>query len=216
MLTVGGSSDAQKEFLEALSSDSSAKRVQHRHGSRQPPVANNFALGYTYYDVLDADHEGFAHISRLIMKNNCLHLTDILARLSLYFLVDPSMSFIPLLKPLLTPQTIPNTLIVILLDWSQPWLWSRQLRDWIRLLRAILVSLDERCKQKMEEVMLSWRDRGRGATSLDTGANTAADGDITLPLGPGEWDEALGLPLCVVCQNVRPLLRCRGESLKVI
>lgn len=34
------------------------KRAQDRHGSRQPPIANNFALGYTYYDVLDADHEG--------------------------------------------------------------------------------------------------------------------------------------------------------------
>jgi dynein light intermediate chain 1 len=56
--------------------------------------------------------------------------------------------------------------------------------------------------------MIGWRDRGRGTTSLDTGgANTVAGGDITLPLGPGEWDEALGLPLCVVCQNVRSLLK---------
>ena len=23
-----------------------------------PPIANSFALGYTYYDVLDADQEG--------------------------------------------------------------------------------------------------------------------------------------------------------------
>lgn len=62
MLTIGGSSDAQKEFLEALSSDNSVKRVQDRHGSRQPPLANNFALGYTYFDVLDADHEGSPYI----------------------------------------------------------------------------------------------------------------------------------------------------------
>lgn len=131
-------------------------------------------------------------------------MIDILARLSLYFLADPSVSFTPLLKPLLTPQTIPNTLIVILLDWSQPWLWLRQLRDWVRLLRTLLASLDDRCKKKMEEVMIGWRDRGRGITSLDAGGgNVAAEGEVTLPLGPGEWDEALGLPLCVVCQNVR-------------
>lgn len=137
-----------------------------------------------------------------------LHGIDILARLSLYFLADPSISFTPLLKPLLTPQTIPNTLIVILLDWSQPWLWIRQLRDWVRLLRALLLSLDQQCTQKMEEVMISWRGRGRGTTTLDIGGgNTAAEANITLPLGPGEWDEALGLPLCVICQNVR-LLRC--------
>jgi len=38
------------------------KKAQDRQGSRQPPLANNFALGYTYYDVLDADHEGLTHM----------------------------------------------------------------------------------------------------------------------------------------------------------
>jgi dynein light intermediate chain 1 len=62
MPPTGGSSDTQKEFLEALSSETIVKKAQDRQGSRQPPLANNFALGYTYYDVLDADHEGLAHI----------------------------------------------------------------------------------------------------------------------------------------------------------
>ncbi len=53
---IGGSTDSQREFLEALSTDDS--RRQDRQSSKQPPVANNFALGYTYHDVLDADHEG--------------------------------------------------------------------------------------------------------------------------------------------------------------
>ena len=54
--------------------------------------------------------------------------------------------------------------------------------------------------------MISWRDRGRGGNALDGGVSTTAtDGDVSLPLGPGEWEEALGLPLCVVCQNVRTL-----------
>jgi dynein light intermediate chain 1 len=95
---------------------------------------------------------------------------------------------------------------VVLLDWSQPWFWLRELRDWIRLLRTLLVSLDADCKEKMEEVMISWRDRGRGGNALDGGVSaTPTDGDVSLPLGPGEWEEALGLPLCVVCQNVRTL-----------
>jgi dynein light intermediate chain 1 len=55
----------------------------------------------------------------------------------------------------------------------------------------------------MEEVMIRWRDRGRGGNSLDGGTTNATEGDVSLPLGPGEWEEALGLPLCVVCQNVR-------------
>lgn len=52
--------------------------------------------------------------------------------------------------------------------------------------------------------MISWRDRGRGGNSLDgCGTSSTTEGDVSLPLGPGEWEEALGLPLCVVCQNVR-------------
>ena len=53
--------------------------------------------------------------------------------------------------------------------------------------------------------MISWRDRGRGGKGLDMGAEggpVGGNGDVSLPLGPGEWDEGLGIPLCVVCQNV--------------
>lgn len=49
--------ESQRDFLEALSNND-----QRRHLDRQnykiPPIANSFALGYTYYDVLDADQEG--------------------------------------------------------------------------------------------------------------------------------------------------------------
>lgn len=90
----------------------------------------------------------------------------------------------------------------------------RQLREWLLLLRAVLTTLSNQCKDTMEEVMLSWRDRGRGggSTNLDgtgTGVGVGAsaggaEGDVALPLGPGEWEDGLGLPLCVVCQNVGP------------
>ncbi|KAK3337790.1 putative motor protein [Cercophora scortea] len=190
ILILGGTVDSQREFFESLSS--SELRRTHaldRQGSRVPPVANSFALGYTYYDVLDADQE------------------DTLARISLYTLTSPSPAFASLLKPLLTPQSIPYTLIVVLLDWSQPWKWMRQLREWILLLRTVLISLSDECKVTMEEVMLSWRDRGRGGgTHLDgTSAAPVSDADVSLPLGPGEWEDALGLPLCLVCQNAEKM-----------
>ncbi|GMF74236.1 unnamed protein product [Aspergillus oryzae] len=37
-----------------------------------------------------------------------------------------------------------------------------------------------------------------------TGAQglTSSGGPVTIPLGPGEWDEGLGIPMCVVCQGV--------------
>ena len=62
-------------------------------------------------------------------------------------------------------------------------------------------------REQMEENMAAWKERGRGggSTNLDgtpSATNTSGDGEGSLPLGQGEWDEPLGLPLCVVCQNV--------------
>ena len=250
LLVFGGSVESQHEFVEALgarqrssSANVSAAAAAAADAAGQPPVANHFALGYTYYDVLDdTDQDG-----------------DMLARVSLYLLSKPAPAFSTLLQPLLTPETIPNTLIVILLDWAHPWRWLRQLREWILLLRTVLVSLSPACKEVMEETMLDWRARGRGgARNLDgtstasavgagganisggvnnnnnnNGSNNNGNGSSNsggningtannrystssilgggsvvgsevdaLPPGPGEWEDALGLPLCVVCQNV--------------
>lgn len=52
----GGTPDTQKELLETLAADA-PKRPQDRH-KRKPVIANEFALGYTYQDVLDTDQEG--------------------------------------------------------------------------------------------------------------------------------------------------------------
>lgn len=168
------------------------------------PVANEFALGYTYQDVLDADQEGAVMNCEEVMLRRLTNIfwIDILARLSIYMLSDPSPSFAPLLRPLLTPQSIPDTLVVVLLDWSSPWTWLRQLREWIRLLRSVLISLDDETKIVMEEVMSEWKDKKRGLDSSAAPGVPNSGGPVTIPLGPGEWDEGLGVPLCIVCQGV--------------
>lgn len=58
------------------------------------------------------------------------------------------------------------------------------------------MSLDDASKLVLEENIQILQDKGR---------NLAQEGssieNVKIPLGPGEWDEPLGLPLCVVCQN---------------
>ncbi|ATY58658.1 dynein light intermediate chain [Cordyceps militaris] len=187
LLILGGSTDAQREFLESLSADEEGRNSEQQ---KTPPIANNFALGYTYYDVLDTDQD------------------DTLARVSLYLLSQPSGEFASLVSPLLTPETIPNTALVILLDWAQPHLWLRQIWSWIQVLEEVMGHTSPDARSEMEETMFSWRERGRGGstTNLDgTPSATAADSDGSLPLGPGEWTEPLGLPLCVVCQNAQKI-----------
>lgn len=82
------------------------------------------------------------------------------------------------------------------------------------MIQEVLKRVDSDQRDLMQEVMATWKERGRGgaATNLDgtpSATATGGDGDSSLPLGPGEWEEPLGLPLCVVCQNVRhqPLSR---------
>ncbi|KAI4172562.1 MAG: hypothetical protein LQ346_008581, partial [Caloplaca aetnensis] len=184
LLVLGGNTELQREFLETLESDSSRRPQDRRR--KKPPVANEFALGYTYQDVLDADHD------------------DILARLSIYLLSESSPTFSALVKPLLTSKTIPETLVIILLDWAVPWSWARQLRDWIRFLRGIAVELDDDCKVAAEETMKEWQQRRRGAP-YEGGSASTNDTSINIPLGPGEWDEPLGLPLCVACHGTEKI-----------
>lgn len=54
VLSTGGSEEQQKEFVESLGMGAAKSRDR----TKPPPIANEFALGYTYQDVLDADHEG--------------------------------------------------------------------------------------------------------------------------------------------------------------
>jgi dynein light intermediate chain 1 len=125
---------------------------------------------------------------------------ETLARLSIYTLSTPSPAFGPLLKPLLTPSSLPNTLVVILLDWSQPWHWIRQLHSWISLLRSLIVSLDDESKHALDANLSHMRGRGHKRSNT-ADSNVSVEGEEELPLGPGEWDEPLGVPLAVVALN---------------
>ncbi|KAL8761521.1 MAG: hypothetical protein Q9184_002370 [Pyrenodesmia sp. 2 TL-2023] len=184
LLVLGGNAELQREFLETLESDTSRRPQDRRR--KKPPVANEFALGYTYQDVLDADHD------------------DILARLSIYLLSESSPTFSVLVKPLLTTKTLPETLVVILLDWADPWSWARQLRDWVRFLRGITAALDDACKVMAEDTMNEWQQRRRGAP-YEGGPAAMNDASINVPLGQGEWDEPLGLPICVACHGTEKI-----------
>jgi dynein light intermediate chain 1 len=99
LIVLGGTPEQQREFLETANLEMEWPRYQKDcQKKRKPPISNLYALGYTYQDILDADQE------------------DSLTRLNVYMLPSPSSSFEPLLKPLFATETVPNTLITIILD----------------------------------------------------------------------------------------------------
>lgn len=77
-----------------------------------------------------------------------------------------------------------------------------------------MLSLDDETKDVMEDTMKEWQQRRRGGTAYDTSGGSGGERNVTIPLSQGEWDEALGLPLCVVCQNVRLKNMGSAESQK--
>ena len=192
LLVLGGTPEQQRDFLEQLNLEDNHSKFDYRRNVKKPPISNRYTLGYTYHDIQDADGEGM------------------LARLNIHMLSNPSASFAPLLKPLLSAKTVNDTLITILLDWSDPFKWARQLRQWIRLLRSVVLMLDDEAKIAMEENMTAWKEK-----RVSSDASNTADPKSTLvpPLGPGEWDEGLGLPLSVVCvqsEKIEALERDQG------
>jgi dynein light intermediate chain 1 len=197
LIVLGGTPEQQREFLETVNPETERPRYQKdRQKKQKPPISNLYALGYTYQDILDADQE------------------DTLARLNVYMLSSPSSSFAPLLKPLLTTETVPNTLITILLDWSDPFKWPRQLRQWIRILRSVVVTLDEDVKIELQETMTAWKEKrvGPDAPTSMPGADKQEQKQTQVaPLGPGEWDEELGVPLSVVCVNAEKIERLERD-----
>lgn len=70
LLVLGGTQTTQREFVESLSQEKASRlRPQDRSRNRQIPIANQFALGYTYQNVYDSEHEGI----ELIRDCNSFH-----------------------------------------------------------------------------------------------------------------------------------------------
>ncbi|KAI4765592.1 hypothetical protein E4T52_09282 [Aureobasidium sp. EXF-3400] len=183
LIVLGGSIDSQRDFVDSLAQQQQQKTTRLRKPDQKnatPVLATRFGLGYTYQNLLDTDHD------------------DMVARLSLHTLSTPDKQYAPLLARLLTPQAIPNTAAVILLDWAKPWDFIHTLRQWVRLLNLVTSSLDESAQVALQENMAASQQRRHRDT-----ATSMTDNHTPLPLGPGEHDDPLGLPLLVVCQNAQ-------------
>lgn len=63
------------------------------------------------------------------------------------------------------------------------------------------MTLDDESKIVAEDIMKEWQQRRRGA-QYEGGSAATSDTTINVPLGQGEWEEPLGLPICVACHGV--------------
>lgn len=70
-------------------------------------------------------------------------------------------------------------------------------------MKEVISSVDDDTKSIMAEVMKDWQQRKRGGPAYDaSGGSMGGETNVIIPLSEGEWDEGLGVPLCVVCHSV--------------
>ena len=134
---IGGGTKGISEFVDGLrlaartiaGGKESSKHKRKRSGL--PPLESTLALGYTYIDIIDEENDG-------ILFSLGYADIDILARLTMSLFPNPSKELTPLLHQTFTPTLLSQTTCVILLDWSTPWRWLRDLRDWISVVMGFL------------------------------------------------------------------------------
>ncbi|CAO3600452.1 unnamed protein product [Absidia cylindrospora] len=78
-------------------------------------MSNNLALGYTFVDIQDEENEA-------------------VARLGLYQLGLSAPEYLPLLKFALSADTLADSMVVLVLDWSRPWKFLESLQRWMNVL----------------------------------------------------------------------------------
>ncbi|KAI8088769.1 dynein light intermediate chain-domain-containing protein [Halteromyces radiatus] len=78
-------------------------------------MSNNLALGYTFVDIQDEENE-------------------VIARLGLYQLGLSAPEYLPLLKFALSANTLADSMVVLVLDWTRPWKFLESLQRWMNVL----------------------------------------------------------------------------------
>ncbi|KAI8058955.1 dynein light intermediate chain-domain-containing protein [Gilbertella persicaria] len=88
-------------------------------------ATNTLALGYSFIDIQDEDNEA-------------------IARLGVYQLGLSAAEYMPLLKFALSTETLADSAVIIVLDWTRPWEFLESLQRWIDVLQR---RIDEICKE---------------------------------------------------------------------
>ncbi|KAJ7075994.1 dynein light intermediate chain-domain-containing protein [Mycena belliarum] len=160
---------------------------------QKPPVDDkddhrtDFAVGYDYANVRDEADE------------------DTLARLSVYVVPSAAPEYTALLPHFVPPRTaLPNTLVMITLDWTRPWTFVEELETWLQWVEAWargdaareLEIVREESRERLQAHLQHYSE-----PSIDPPAATLSVSNNTLlPLGQGTLTHnSAGVPIIVAC-----------------
>ncbi|KAK9240031.1 dynein light intermediate chain-domain-containing protein [Lipomyces kononenkoae] len=184
ILLLGGSPATQESFIQQIAA--SAGSGLYVVKGRTSQVANNFALGYVYFDVFDRDQE------------------EIILRLNIYALSSIHESYASLLVDLFQRDSsiLETLLVTILLDWEQPRRWIRDLAQYIKfLIEFVFKNLDQDiCASGLKKCSQRYRQLA-SISFAEVSDLPNRSTEIDIPLGQGEYDAPLGVEMLVAVMN---------------
>ncbi|KAJ7068679.1 dynein light intermediate chain-domain-containing protein [Mycena amicta] len=147
----------------------------------------DFAVGYDFSDVRDDAEE------------------DTLARLSVYTVPSSAPAYTALLPHFVPPRSaLPNTLVMIVLDWTRPWTFIEELETWLQWVERWtrgdgareLEIVREETRERLQAHLQHYSE-----PSIDPpAAPSSISGSALLPLGPGTLTHnSAGVPIVVAC-----------------
>ena len=142
------------------------------------------------------------------LRRPALIAAELLARLKIYTICQSEEAFLVLLKDFLAAQVMRDVVVSVLLDWTKPQLWLRELSFWIRHLKAILSDLADEHSHiaaDLEHFTEQWSTRIRSFSDsrlTNSDVETSKRLAVVPPLADGEFDDSLGVPIHCIAQNV--------------
>ncbi|KAG0222285.1 hypothetical protein BGW41_006084 [Actinomortierella wolfii] len=164
---------------------------------------NDLALSYSYWNVEDDENE------------------DTIARLGIFQLAGSHKSYHSLLKYCLNSDTIADTAVIIVLDWTKPWSFMETLQRWSIILegaveqvcqegaagvgnwskgKALVDDLREKLTRYLQEYTEPQSHSTLGGSTVFNDSQTFGSNDaVLLPLTEGSLTTNTGVPIIVVC-----------------
>ncbi|KAJ3044642.1 hypothetical protein HDV00_001568 [Rhizophlyctis rosea] len=192
VIVLGDSKAGKQTIINALRQHTENPDDTHNESG------SHLALSYSYMEVTEDDSE------------------DVVARVGLYNLSNDA-AYQGLLRFALNLETLADSLVVLVLDWTRPWTFFDSLDRWLTLLERTIGSMSEQRRRLVEELrgkLESYiRDYvepvepgqegggaapgtpGRGEPSTPVGASAS---QVVLPLARGTLTNNLGIPVVVV------------------
>ncbi|KAI9361134.1 dynein light intermediate chain-domain-containing protein [Pilaira anomala] len=144
LLVLGDPNSGKSTLIHYLKNDPGPQIIQNENEES----TNNFGINNNYSNNIPLDHLDDDATNTLALGYSFIDVQDeeneAVARLGVYQLGLSAIEYMPLLKFALSTDTLADSVVLIVLDWTRPWEFLETFQRWINVLQH---RIDEICKE---------------------------------------------------------------------